>query len=496
MARADRPGSRRASPISVFAATLRRPLAGPVSHLATILGRWANPAFLESGPGVGAPGRWSILAARPRLVLEATTFSWKLRGEGKSTETGRGDGLEQLARLLDEFDLARPSSSGPAEDDACPFRGGLIGYFGYDFAPRLERLPRKAPRASRMPDLRFALYDTAVVVDNLSGMAEFRAFDLLGEGRAALERRWEEWDGLLRSSQPMVGTAWLRPPRSNFKREDYLRAVERALEYIRAGDVFQVNLSQRFSCRDIGGPICRPDPLTLHRRLRERCPAPYSAYFQWGEIAVLSASPELFFETDGRRIVTRPVKGTRPRGGTPAIDERHARELLASPKDRAELAMIVDLERNDLGRVCEYGSVRVIDPMTVETFAQVHHLVATVEGTLRDGVGPVDIVRATFPGGSVTGAPKIRAMEIIDELEPSRRGPYTGSIGYFSRGGTSAFNIAIRTLVVEGDRVHYQVGGGIVADSDPEAEYLETLDKGVGLRQVLEWYGSRREGES
>ena len=410
------------------------------------------------------------------------------------TETGRGDGLDRLARLLGEFDLARPSAQRSAEDE-CPFRGGPIGYFAYDFAPRLERLPRKAPRASRMPDLRFALYDTAVVVDNLTGFSEFHAFDLLNEGQLALEARWELWDGLLESTPPISGTAWLRPPRSNFKREDYLSAVDRALAYIRAGDVFQVNLSQRFSCRDIGGPICRPDPLTLHQRLRKRCPAPYAAYFQWGEIAVLSASPELFFETDGRKIVTRPIKGTRPRGVTMAEDARHVNELLASPKDRAELAMIVDLERNDLGRVCEYGSVRVVEPAAVETFAQVHHLVATVEGTLREDVAPIDIIRATFPGGSITGAPKIRAMEIIDELEPSRRGVYTGAIGYFSRGGTSAFNIAIRTLVVESDRVHYQVGGGIVADSDPEAEYLETLDKGLGLRQVLEWHGGWREAE-
>jgi para-aminobenzoate synthetase component 1 len=200
---------------------------------------------------------------------------------------------------------------------------------------------------------------------------------------------------------------------------------------------------------------------------------------------VISASPEWFYQTSGDRIVTRPIKGTRPRGMSAEDDARLAAELAAAPKDRAELTMIVDLERNDLGRVCQYGSIRVGGPLRVETFAQVHHLVATVEGRLRPDVGPVDIIRAVFPGGSITGAPKIRAMEIIDELEPNRRSLYTGAIGYFSRQGSSGFNIAIRTILIEGDRASYQVGGGIVADSDPESEYEETLAKGRGLQAVL-----------
>ncbi len=255
------------------------------------------------------------------------------------------------------------------------------------------------------------------------------------------------------------------------------------LDYIAAGDVYQVNLSQRFSTR---GSF---DPLDLYLRLRDGSPAPFAAYLHWDDMAVISASPEWFYQTRGDRIVTRPIKGTRPRGRTEDDDARLAAELAASPKDRAELTMIVDLERNDLGRVCQYGSVVVRDALLVESFAQVHHLVATVEGRLRSGVGPVDVIRAMFPGGSITGAPKIRAMEIIDELEPNRRSLYTGAIGYLGRGGSSAFNIAIRTILVEGDRASYQVGGGIVADSDPEAEYEETLAKGRALRAVLEGRG-------
>jgi para-aminobenzoate synthetase component 1 len=467
--------------------SFRRPVELPLEGLATIIGRWPGAALLQSGRGFGAAGRWSILTARPRAVFEATRLSWRYKVDRHPSETGRGDPLARLAMLLDEFGLAR---SDDIPEDESPFQGGMIGYFGYDLAPILENLPRRAGRMSRMPDIRFALYDTAIIVDHLTGLVEFRAFDLLGEGRDALERRWQDWEKSLRSDRPTIGLAWLRSPRSNFRKDDYLAAVSRALEYIRAGDIFQVNLSQRFSTRDVGGPFTRPDPCTLFERLKQRCPAPYAAMLRWKDLAILSASPELFYETRGRRIVTRPIKGTRPRGNSPEEDRALEADLRQSPKDRAELTMIVDLERNDLGRVCEYGSVRVVDPMSVESFAQVHHLVATVEGQLRPSIGPIDVIRALFPGGSITGAPKIRAMEIIDELEPERRSVYTGAIGYFSRGGLSAFNIAIRTITVEGELVHYQVGGGIVADSDPEAEYFETLDKGRGLREVVEWPGA------
>jgi para-aminobenzoate synthetase component 1 len=255
--------------------------------------------------------------------------------------------------------------------------------------------------------------------------------------------------------------------------------VGRALEYIRAGDIFQVNFSQRFRA---GGD---PNPLDLFERLAEISPAPFSALLRWGDDAIVSASPEWFYTIAGDRIVTRPIKGTRPRGADPESDAALRAELLASAKDRAELTMIVDLERNDLGRICRYGTVRVTDALRVETYAQVHHLVATVEGELRPEVTPADAIRAIFPGGSITGAPKIRAMEIIDELEPCRRGPYTGAIGFLGRDGSARFNIAIRTLVVEGGSVSYHAGGGIVADSDPASEYEETLHKGRGLHRLI-----------
>jgi para-aminobenzoate synthetase component 1 len=459
------------------------PLDLEPERLASRIGGWDRPAFLESGPGFGKAGRWSIFAAEPRLVVEATDRTVRVSREG-GEETAGEDPLGELARLLSAYRLANPADV--PEAGAPPFRGGMIGYLGYDLAPLLERLPRRLGRDSRLPDLRFGLYDTWVEVDHQTGRVEVRAADLVGEGTSAVWGRLKSWRDRLRAPAPPLGRTELDTPvHGEFSPEAYLNAVERALEYIRAGDIFQVNLSQRFSAR---GSLV---PLDLHLRLRSVSPAPFSAFLAWDDLAIVSASPEWFHQTRGDRIVTRPIKGTRPRGRTIEEDQKLARELIASPKDRAELTMIVDLERNDLGRVCRYGSVQVSEPLVIESFAQVHHLVATVEGRLRAGVGPVDIIEAMFPGGSITGAPKIRAMEIIDELEPTRRSAYTGSFGYFSRGGTSGFNIMIRTLLVEGDRVSYQVGGGIVTDSDPAAEYAETLHKGRGLRAALETGGDR-----
>jgi para-aminobenzoate synthetase component I len=466
----------------VLAPLVHQSLDFPADALAGVIGEWPLPALLESGRGFGEAGRWSILAAHPRLVWEATDTHWSLRTDSGALERGTGQIFEVLAGLLHQFALADPTET--PERGATPFQGGMIGYFGYDLAPKLERLPRRAPRDSRLPDIRLALYDTAVIVDRAVGKAELWAWDMTDEGHRALCRRCDRWqralERALRSprSRPIRRLAPRRPS-SAFDRSTYLRTVRRVLDYIAAGDVFQVNLSQRFSAQG------EQTPLELYHALKAASPAPFAAFLQWDDLAIISASPESFYQTRGATIITRPIKGTRPRGANPAEDSRLAAELLASPKDRAELAMIVDLERNDLGRICEYGSVVVRDALALESYAQVHHLVATVEGRLRSDVGPIDVVRAVFPGGSVTGAPKIRAMEIIDELELNRRSLYTGAIGYLSRGGTSGFNIVIRTIMVEGQRASFQVGGGIVADSDPEAEYAETLAKGRGLLAAL-----------
>ncbi len=325
--------------------------------------------------------------------------------------------------------------------------GTAIGYFGYDLKNFVERLPAQSVDDLGLPDLWFGFYDTPIQFMN-SGA----------------------------SVPPVVLNPQDRRDAcsTNFTRASYRQAVQRAKDYIAAGDIYQVNLSQRFQCQ------VNASATEVYRALRSANPAPYCAYLDIGDAQILSSSPECFLKLEDRQVVTRPIKGTRPRAVDPS-------ELLAAPKDNAELLMIIDLERNDLGRVCEFGSVHVPELVRVESFATVHHLVATVAGTLRAGVSHVDCVRACFPGGSITGAPKIRAMEIIDELEPRARGIYTGAIGFFDPAGRrSHFNIAIRTAVYQpGGRLTFQAGGGIVADSDPDAEYDETLAKAQGIFNAL-----------
>ena len=331
-------------------------------------------------------------------------------------------------------------------------QGTAIGYFGYDLKNLIEHLPTRAVDDLGLPDLWFGFYAAPVFFEH-------------GTSRAPSQ-----------ADSPAGPAAQFT---ANFSRDSYRHAVQRAKDYIAAGDIYQVNLSQRFQCT-----VDAPAP-EVYLALRAANPAPYCAYLDIGDAQILSSSPECFLKLEGRQIVTRPIKGTRARG--PSSDDHLARELLSSPKDNAELLMIIDLERNDLGRVCEFGSVHVPELVRIESFATVHHLVATVAGTLRPEVHPVDCVRACFPGGSITGAPKIRAMEIIDELEPQARGIYTGAIGFFDPAhDRSHFNIAIRTAVYQpGGRLTFQAGGGIVADSDPAAEYDETLAKAQGIFNAL-----------
>jgi para-aminobenzoate synthetase component 1 len=363
-----------------------------------------------------------------------------------------------------------------------PFTGGAIGCWGYDLRYRLERLPCHAPDDPQLPDAWIGIYPTLYVFDHYDQRGYLVHAPAPGESSGAGEGCLEKLRELLGTAEegdPPAADPPAVPVRSSFTRAEYLCAVERVKEYIAAGDIYQANLSQRFAA-----PLAMP-PAALYQRLRAASPAPFAAYLDAGRFQVLSSSPERLLRVRGGIVETRPIKGTRPRGRTPEEDARLAAELGVSAKDRAELVMIVDLERNDLGRVCEFGSVRVRRLLELETHPTVHHLVATVEGRLRPGLTALEALRACFPGGSITGAPKIRAMEIIEELEPVHRGFYTGAIGYAGFDGSGEWNVAIRIMVAAGGQVTFSAGGGIVADSVPELEYEETLHKRRAIRWAL-----------
>jgi len=428
-----------------------------------------QPFFLDSGLPIGGLGRSSFVGSTPFLTLTAKGKTGRVvSADGE--ETFQGSPFVKLRELLERYRMPRDTSD-------APFVGGAVGYFGYDLCHHVERLPDTTIDDIRFPDLYLAFYDHAFLMDHESGQCVVAACDanggnpdeIVGRRLAALR------DKLGSADRPADEGGAAGAIECNFTKEEYLRAVSRAKEYIAAGDIFQVNLSQRFHS-DIS---CHPR--RLHERLRTINPAPFAAYLEIGDCVVVSASPERFLKVRDRHVETRPIKGTRPRRGDETRDRRMREELLASPKDNAELAMIVDLERNDLGRVCDYGSVQVTQKCVLEEHPTVYHLVATVEGDLHEDKDLVDLLKATFPGGSITGAPKIRAMEIIDELEPTKRAVYTGAIGYIGFDGAMDLNIVIRTFLIKGRRAFFQVGGGIVADSDPESEYDETLDKAKAL---------------
>jgi para-aminobenzoate synthetase component 1 len=480
-----------------------------------LLGASSLPLVEELGPGLDAAAAFRRLAGLPRLLfldsalthptlgrysfLTADPYQW-IWSRGWRTVLGGSRArlapadpftllAEQLARCRAETVAGLP-----------PFQGGAAGLFGYDLCHHLERLPRPRYDEFEVPDAAVGFYDWVIAFDHTQGRrwlistgfpeteprlcrrrAERRLLavrDLLqGRGEAAVETGGTNGHPVtLSPCHPVPHRPGLL---SNFDRATYLAVVRRAVEYVHAGDCFQVNLAQRLLY-----PSTVP-PVELYARLRECNPATFAGYLDLGGYAVASASPERFLKVEGGEVEARPIKGTRPRGTTPAADQARTRELLYSPKDRAENVMIVDLLRNDLGRVCRYGSVRVPAVCRLETYEYVHHLVSEVRGRLRDGLTPVDLLRATFPGGSVTGAPKVRAMEIIAELEPTARGPYCGSLGYLGFDGTMDTNILIRTFTAGRGWVQFPVGGGIVADSVPEQEYEETWTKAEGLLRAL-----------
>lgn len=432
---------------------------------------WA--VFLDSGhPGAGG-GRWDILAARPHATLVT---------RGGVTEYRQDNGVEE-GSADDPFACLRRYLTTSEQVLSLPFAGGAIGYFAYDLARRLERLPALAEDDIPLPEMAVGFYDWAVVVDHLRRESWLVSLDR----RSLSARQWQELIALFsappapRRREPFLAHG---PLQSNLTRTAYRQRFERIKAYIRAGDCYQVNLAQRFACPVAG------DPWLAYQALRQLNPAPFSAYLSLPWAKVLSCSPERFLEVRRGQVVTQPIKGTRRRDTDPQRDAAIARALAASPKDRAENLMIVDLLRNDLGKVCSPGSVRVPILCGLEHYATVHHLVSTVTGQLAPGQDAIALLRAAFPGGSITGAPKLRAMQIIEALEPHRRGVYCGAIGYIGYHGDMDTNIAIRTSVWVDNTLYFWAGGGIVADSEADAEYQECMDKVAAILRLIEAHRS------
>ncbi|HBR48701.1 MAG TPA: hypothetical protein DEA71_01325 [Nitrospira sp.] len=440
-----------------------------------------QPSFLLESAGGRSMGRYSYFSTNPYYrvsgagshLTEQPTWSHSLSGLAP---------FQRLAQLFADQRIARPL-------DAPPFFGGAVGYLSYDLVRQFETLPSLASAHPIVPDLEFAFFDLVAAVDHTCNHLVLMYCPpltrFLGESREQLFRegrdRLAAFEALL--TQPDAGTAHpddLAPltftPEQ--ERSAYMQSVRRCQDYIAAGDIYQANLSHRFAvnCAALRQGPLQAD-LSAYRRLRTLNPSPFSGLLRLDTIRLISSSPERLVRLEGRRADTRPIAGTRPRGKTPFEDERLVAELQANEKERAEHIMLVDLERNDLGRVCRFGSLRVDEVMTLEQYSHVSHLVSHIAGTLTEQATGFDLLRAMFPGGTITGVPKIRCMEIIEELEPVRRGPYTGSMGYLSWSGDLDFNILIRTLTMMNGTGYLQVGAGIVADSDPAREYEETIHK-------------------
>jgi len=453
--------------------------------------------FLDSAGDSSHLGRHSFLAGDPPTAVRAKGRLTQQLVDGRWLRVA-ADPLAHARALL------APHAQAPIAG-LPPFQGGVAGYVGYDWGATLERVPPARYDDLAVPDVLLGLYDWVIAWDHTAGRAWVISTGLPDTGAARSRRAARRLafvrERLERAPRARAGEVAGRRParsaratpsapsypvpevpdvRSNFARAGYLDAVARVIEYIRAGDIFQANLSHRLEAPLDG------TPLELYRRLRTRNPAPFAAFLDFGELAVASSSPERFLRVaPGGQVETRPIKGTRPRGLGPEHDAALALALAESEKDRAENVMIVDLLRNDLSRVCRPGTVRVPQLFALEQYATVHHLVSTVVGELEPEHDAVDLLRAAFPGGSITGAPKVRAMQIIAELEPTQRAVYCGAIGYLSTSGALDTSVVIRTCLVRGRDVYFQVGGGIVADSDPEQEYRETLDKAGGLLAAL-----------
>jgi len=488
-------------------------------------GRYEYISFLDSSLVPNRYSNCSYIAWKPEFVVKCDSLKNEIIfPESGLVKAKRQHPLLFLKKLFNsnlnknnekyyrKGRILEPFSSLPEETrkNLPDFTGGFIGYISYDLKNFIEKLPQSAADELKIPVFYFVWYSKLLAFNHISGLwyqvinmavpypAQSHLQKPQDPERICAESSDEvkELKNEIRvlenfcpvSVEKSIAGKYARQKiqkinlTSNFNRQDYIRSVERAKEFIHKGDIYQMNMTQRFKC---GMDI---DAHDLYYILRRKNPAPFSAFLGYPELKIGSSSPERFLFIKDGMIQTRPIKGTRPRGRDPEEDEKNMEELISSEKDRAELNMIVDLERNDLGKFCRYGTVKVQEHAVVEKYAKVFHLVSTVTGLIKKGYDMADIIKATFPGGSITGAPKIRAMELIDELEPTTRGVYTGSIGYIGHDLSMDLNIVIRTFIIKGRTFYYNVGGGIVEDSLAEQEYQETMDKGLALKETLEFF--------
>lgn len=432
-----------------------------------------NSFILSNELSTSRGWEYSFAGTRPFLIF---------RSKGKEAEITTGSHKEEIAG--NPFDILREILAKYKDIIGASFPlfpGVAVGYFGYELSSHIEELPRAAVDDLALHDCYLCFYDTIIIFDQLKRKIRLLSSGLSREKSISSEEVVKKLHQAKIRERDVHTFSKKEPPSiaSNFRKEDYLQAIVRAKDYIARGDIYQINLSQRLMTE------VELTPFELYRRLCTLNPSPFASFLNFEGVSVVSSSPERFLRLRNGEVETCPMKGTRPRGRDAHEDKKLEKELLSSEKEKAELVMIVDLERNDLGRVCKYGSVRVKEPRNLEKYSTVFQTTATIVGMIREGKDAIDLLRASFPGGSVTGAPKVRAMELIDELEPTQRSVYTGAIGYIGLAGEIDLNIAIRTFLIKGRKAYFQVGGGIVADSEPEAEYEETLTKATALIQAL-----------
>ncbi|MEK6646068.1 MAG: anthranilate synthase component I [Candidatus Firestonebacteria bacterium] len=441
-----------------------------------------NAFLLESVEGGERVGRFSFLGTSPSVLLKTKDRDAVLYSAGKCKKLAfEKDPLELLSDIMKKY---KPVLI----EGLPPFVGGAVGYINYDTVRFFENLPDKNPDDLNLPDLIFGVTDTILIFDHLKHTIKIVSNAYVDNNSAkAYKTAIKKIENIVQKLNKQVIRKTLNKKKfhnfkmkSNFKKKDFEGIVSCAKEYIKAGDIIQMVPSQRWQVK------IEADPFDIYRALRIVNPSPYMFYLKFGDIKLIGSSPEILVKVEDKTVISRPIAGTRPRGINEKQDKKLEKELLADPKEKAEHIMLVDLARNDLGRVCKYGTVVVDEFMSVERYSHVMHISSNVQGVLKKGKNQFDVLRACFPAGTVSGAPKIRAMEIIDELEPTKRGPYAGAIGYFSFSGNLDTCITIRTIVVSGKIAYVQAGAGIVADSVPSKEYEETLNKAKGLIRAIE----------